>query len=126
MLGTSADATVADARRAVDAAKRAFDTTEWSRDQAFRVQCLRQLHQALLDNRDQLSDIAPVLIIVDTLARTLAGQPENGEGMANFIDNAEDLSAAFAWASEITFSSSIRRSTTSRRSLARFMSFVGS
>jgi aldehyde dehydrogenase (NAD+) len=57
VLGTTADATVTDARRAVDAAKRAFDTTEWSRDQAFRVQCLRQLHQALLDNRDQLSDI---------------------------------------------------------------------
>jgi acyl-CoA reductase-like NAD-dependent aldehyde dehydrogenase len=57
LLGTSADATVADARRAVDAAKRAFDTTEWSRDQALRVRCLRQLHQALLDNRDQLSDI---------------------------------------------------------------------
>jgi aldehyde dehydrogenase (NAD+) len=57
VLGTSADATVGDARRAIDAAKRAFDTTEWSRDQAFRVQCLRQLHQALLDNRDRLSDI---------------------------------------------------------------------
>jgi len=57
VLGTSADATVGDARRAIDAAKRAFDTTEWSRDPAFRVRCLRQLHQALLDNRDQLSDI---------------------------------------------------------------------
>src|SRR5262245_4923310 len=57
VLGTSADATVGDARRAVEAAKRAFDTTEWSRDQAFRVQCLRQLHQALVDNADQLRDI---------------------------------------------------------------------
>ena len=57
VLGTSADATVGDARRSIDAAKRAFDTTEWSRDQAFRVQCLRQLHTALLDNADQLRDI---------------------------------------------------------------------
>src|SRR4029453_18377896 len=57
VLGTSADATVGDARRAVDAAKRAFDTTEWSRDQVVRVQCLRQLHQALVDNADQLRDI---------------------------------------------------------------------
>jgi len=57
VLGTSADATVEDARRAVAAAKRAFDTTEWSRDQGFRVQCLRQLYDALLANRDQLSDI---------------------------------------------------------------------
>ena len=57
VLGTAADATVGDARRAVAAAKRAFDTTEWSRDQAFRVQCLRQLHQALVDNADALRDI---------------------------------------------------------------------
>ena len=57
MLGTAADATVGDAARAVDGAKRAFDTTEWSRDQAFRVQCLRQLHPALVDNADQLRDI---------------------------------------------------------------------
>ena len=57
VLGASADATVGDARRAVAAAKRAFDTTEWSRDQAFRVQCLRQLHQALVDNADALRDI---------------------------------------------------------------------
>ena len=57
VLGRSADATVDDARRAVAAARRAFDTTEWSRDQAFRVQCLRQLYDALLADRDQLSDI---------------------------------------------------------------------
>src|SRR4030095_56226 len=57
VLGTSADATVGDARRALDAAKRAFDTTEWSRDQVVRVQCVRQLHQALVDNADQLRDI---------------------------------------------------------------------
>src|SRR5262245_59796886 len=57
VLGTSADATIGDTRRSIEAARRAFDSSEWSRDQAFRVQCLRQLHQALLDNRDQLSDI---------------------------------------------------------------------
>src|SRR5262245_58781168 len=57
VLGRSADATVDDARRAVAAARRAFDTTEWSRDQAFRVQCLRQLYDALLADRDQPSDI---------------------------------------------------------------------
>jgi len=57
VLGTAADASVGDARRAVTAAKRAFDTTEWSRDHAFRVRCLRQLHQALLDNTEPLREI---------------------------------------------------------------------
>ena len=51
MLGVAADATVDDARRAIAAARRAFDTTEWSRDHAFRVRCLRQLHQALRRQR---------------------------------------------------------------------------
>jgi AAA domain len=37
----------------------------------------------------------PVLIIIDTLARTLHGRDENGEGMQNFIDNGEDLADAF-------------------------------
>ena len=47
VLGTAADASIADAQRAIEAARRAFDTTGWSRDTALRVRCLRQLHQAL-------------------------------------------------------------------------------
>ena len=43
--------------------------------------------------RELLSDEAPVLIIIDTLARTLADKDENTEGMRNFVNNAEDISA---------------------------------
>jgi aldehyde dehydrogenase (NAD+) len=57
VLGTAADASVEDARRAITSARRAFDTTEWSRDHEFRVRCLRQLHQALNDNVEQLREI---------------------------------------------------------------------
>ncbi len=57
VLGVAADATVADAQRAIGAARRAFDTTEWSRDHAFRVRCMRQLHQALLNNLEPLREI---------------------------------------------------------------------
>jgi aldehyde dehydrogenase (NAD+) len=57
VLGVAADATVADARRAIGAARRAFDSTGWSRDHAFRVRCLRQLHQALSDNVEPLREI---------------------------------------------------------------------
>jgi acyl-CoA reductase-like NAD-dependent aldehyde dehydrogenase len=69
VLGAAADATVADAERAVAAAKRAFDTTEWSRDKELRLRCLRQLHAALQEHYGDLSDIlvheagAPVSII---------------------------------------------------------------
>jgi aldehyde dehydrogenase (NAD+) len=57
VLGTAADATAADAERAIIAARRAFDTTEWSRDHAFRLHCMRQLHGALLDNIEPLREI---------------------------------------------------------------------
>ena len=57
VLGTAADASIADTRRAIAAARRAFDTTNWSRDPAFRQHCLRQFHQALLDNADKLRPI---------------------------------------------------------------------
>src|SRR5262245_10958034 len=56
-LGVAADATVDNTREAIDAARRAFDATEWSQDPAFRAQCLRQLHQALLDNVESLREI---------------------------------------------------------------------
>ena len=57
VLGVAADATVDDARRAIGAARRAFDSTEWSRDHALRVRCLRQLERALRANLDPLREI---------------------------------------------------------------------
>src|SRR5262245_5067292 len=57
VLGRSADASLADAQRAIAAARRAFDTTEWSRERDLRVRCLRQLRTALLDNADSLREI---------------------------------------------------------------------
>ncbi|HUM00409.1 MAG TPA: aldehyde dehydrogenase, partial [Mycobacterium sp.] len=46
-LGTAADADAADMDRAIAAARAAFDNTDWSRDVALRVGCLRQLRDAL-------------------------------------------------------------------------------
>jgi aldehyde dehydrogenase (NAD+) len=57
VLGIASDASVGDTQRAITAARRAFDTTEWSRDRELRVRCLRQLHQALVDNFENLSQI---------------------------------------------------------------------
>lgn len=57
VLGVAADATVEDARRAITSARRAFDTTQWSRDRDLRVRCLRQLHQALQDHVEPLREI---------------------------------------------------------------------
>ena len=54
-LGPAANASVADARRATEAARRAFDTTPWATDAAFRSHCLRQLHDGLLADQEDLA-----------------------------------------------------------------------
>ncbi len=57
VLGTAADGTREDAERAVAAARRAFDETGWGEDPAFRSRCLRQLHEGLLEEKEQLRSI---------------------------------------------------------------------
>lgn len=57
IYGYAPDAGVAEARAAVEAARRAFDTTDWSTNVEFRIKCLDQLHQAMLDNLEELREL---------------------------------------------------------------------
>ncbi|HNM83887.1 MAG: aldehyde dehydrogenase family protein [Mycobacterium sp.] len=54
VAGQATDGTVGDIERAVGAARRAFDSTDWSRDVEFRFHCLMQLHDALERNKERL------------------------------------------------------------------------
>ena len=62
VLGVVADGTRADMEAAVAAARRAFDTTSWTTDGAFRKQCIYQLQAAIESEveelRAELRDIA--------------------------------------------------------------------
>ncbi len=53
-IGQAPDATAEDMDAAIEAARRAFDETDWATDPAFRVHCVRQLHQALVDHGEQM------------------------------------------------------------------------
>ena len=53
-IGEAADASLADLDQALASARDAFDTSAWSRDPALRARCLRQLQDALRDERDTL------------------------------------------------------------------------
>jgi acyl-CoA reductase-like NAD-dependent aldehyde dehydrogenase len=57
VLGQAPDASVADAQAAIAAARRAFDTTTWATDAAFRARCLDQLHQALTAHIEELREL---------------------------------------------------------------------
>src|SRR3954463_12797450 len=52
VLGQVADASSAEMQRAIDAARRAFDETDWSTNHTFRQRCLQQLQEALEGERE--------------------------------------------------------------------------
>jgi aldehyde dehydrogenase (NAD+) len=68
VLGATADGTPEDMHRAIAAARRAFDETDWSTDAAFRSKCMRQFSDALKEAREQFRSIvvfeagSPVLL----------------------------------------------------------------
>jgi aldehyde dehydrogenase (NAD+) len=82
VLGVAADATTEDMGRAIEAARRAFDDTDWSTDTELRVRCIRQLQQALRDNADELRELAIAEV----------GAPRMLTAMAQFDGPVEDLS----------------------------------
>src|SRR6185503_18891994 len=57
VIGVCADGTKDDMMAAIGAARRAFDETRWSVDQAFRKKCLTQLAEALAAAKDELREI---------------------------------------------------------------------
>jgi aldehyde dehydrogenase (NAD+) len=57
VLGTCADGTKDDMEQALAAARRAFDETGWSTDAERRARCLRQLHEGLRAEKEQLRSI---------------------------------------------------------------------
>jgi aldehyde dehydrogenase (NAD+) len=55
-LGEVADASKADMTRAIGAARRAFDQTEWSTNRELRKRCLEQLQAAIEAEREELRE----------------------------------------------------------------------
>ena len=57
VLGAAADADAEDMGRAIEAARRAFDETDWSRNTELRVRCVRQLREAMQQHLEELRDL---------------------------------------------------------------------
>jgi aldehyde dehydrogenase (NAD+) len=57
VAGQATDGTVDDMERAIGAARRAFDKTDWSRAVEFRYHCLIQLRDALISEKERLRRI---------------------------------------------------------------------
>ena len=62
VIGVVADGSLADMDNAIGAARRAFDTTGWSTDEAFRLRCIRQLQEAFTRHLEEI--FGPVLVVI--------------------------------------------------------------
>jgi aldehyde dehydrogenase (NAD+) len=97
VLGVVADASDADAERALHAARRAFDDTAWSTDVALRVRCLRQLQAAMRSHAEDLRAM--------TIAET--GSPLFMTRSAQLDDPVEslgwvaDLAESYEWMTDL-------------------------
>ena len=82
VLGVAADASADDMGRAIEAARRAFDDTDWSTNVELRVRCIRQLQQAMRDHVEELRELtiaevgAPRMLTSAGPARGSGRRPE--------------------------------------------------
>jgi len=96
VAGQATDGTVEDMARAVRAARRAFDETDWSRDLEFRYHCLTQLHGALERNKERLRRVlvtevgCPVTVSGSQIESPIAEVThwaEHGRAFEYLVDN---------------------------------------
>jgi aldehyde dehydrogenase (NAD+) len=87
VIGTAADGQPEDMVRAVDAARRAFDTTDWAHDSAFRTHCLQQLQAGMRERADTFRDIH--VLEAGQVVTTAAGVSSVIENMSFVIDLAD-------------------------------------
>lgn len=96
-IGSAADADAADVDAAVAAARRAFDTSDWSRDRELRLHCLTQLRDNL---RAAAVDMRP-LIAGETGAPLGLAHGYQCDGPINSIDWVLQLLAGYSFEHEL-------------------------
>ncbi len=88
-IGQAPDATAADMEAAIAAARRAFDETDWSTDVELRVRCLRQLHQALLEEEQSFKALTTAEVGMPGFMMGAAGFDVPVDGLRWVTDLAE-------------------------------------
>ena len=94
VIGHVADGSAAEMHRAIDAARRAFDTTDWSTNRAFRKQCLEQLQEALEAEREELRE---QLILETGCPRMLTNGPQLDGPLESALRYPAKLIDEFEW-----------------------------
>jgi len=98
VLGEVADASKADMQRAIGAARRAFDETDWSTDRALRKRCLEQLHEALVAEKELLRE---ELILEVGCPRMLTHGPQLDAPLADALTYPAKLIDEYPWETDL-------------------------
>ncbi|OBF13411.1 aldehyde dehydrogenase [Mycobacterium sp. ACS4331] len=99
VLGSAADADAADMGAAIEAARRAFDDTDWSRDTELRVRCLRQLRAAMQEHIEDLRD----LTIAEVGAPRMLTSGGQLEGPVDDLKFCADTAENYQWTTDLGF-----------------------
>ena len=113
VLGTAADASAADMGAAIEAARRAFDDTDWSRNTALRVRCIRQLREAMQANIEDLRE----LTIAEVGAPRMLTSGGQLEGPVDDLSFCADTAENYAWNTDLGFATP--QGMPSNRTIAR-------
>ena len=97
VIGVAADASGDDLRRAIAAARRAFDETDWSTNVELRVRCLRQLHEAIVEHHDEFIEIT---IAEVGAPRMLIGGPQL-DSPVGYLTYYADMAESYEWTTEL-------------------------
>jgi acyl-CoA reductase-like NAD-dependent aldehyde dehydrogenase len=112
-IGESPDATVGDAERAVEAARRAFDESTWATDRDFRVHCLRQFVAAL---REHVEPMRALTIAEVGVPVSLTTGPAL-EAAIDVLEYYADLASTYELTHELPVA--MTRGTMQRRTIER-------
>jgi aldehyde dehydrogenase (NAD+) len=113
VLGVAADADADDMSRAIDAARRAFDETDWSRNTELRVGCVRQLRDAMREHLEELREIT----ISEVGAPRMLTAGAQLEGPVGDLSFAADTAESYVWNQDLGEASPMGIPT--RRTIAR-------
>src|SRR5438874_9760645 len=98
VIGRVADAGKAEMQRAIAAARRAFDETDWSTNHALRKRCLEQLQEALEAEREELRE---QLILEVGCPRMTTQGPQLDGPLENALRYPAKLIEEFPWETEL-------------------------
>jgi len=120
-LGQVADGSAGDMERAIAAARRAFDETDWATNRSFRRDCLEQLHQALAAEREEMRE---QLILEVGCPRMLTYGPQL-DAPLDALTYPAQLIDEFAWETDLPDATDFRGNHNSRRIVKEPVGVVG-